>query len=60
MKKRALILALAVLPVLAAVGAAVAGNVFDGPKNSTAAFHDVTKAKEAGYTVTVFDKAGLS
>jgi hypothetical protein len=60
MRKRALILALAVVPVLAAVGAAVAGNVFDGPKNSTAAFHDVQKARDAGYTVTVVDKAGLS
>jgi len=60
MKKRALILALAVVPVLAAVGAAVAGNVFDGPKNSTAAFHDVQKARDGGYTVTVVDKAGLS
>jgi hypothetical protein len=60
MKKRALSLALAVVPVLAAVGAAVAGNVFDGPKNSTAAFHDVQKARDAGYTVTVVDKAGLS
>ena len=59
MKKRALILALAVLPVLAAVGAAVAGNVFDSPKNSTAAFHDVEKAREAGYTETVIDRAGL-
>jgi hypothetical protein len=59
MKKRALILALAILPVLAAVGAAVAGNVFDGPKNSTAAFHDYSQAYAAGYTETVFDKAGL-
>ena len=32
MKKRALILALAVLPVLAAVSAAVAAGAFDGPK----------------------------
>ena len=60
MKKRALILCLAVLPVLVAVGAAVAAGAFDSPKNSTARFHDVDKAKEAGYTVTVFDKAGLS
>ena len=61
MKKRAVILALAlaVVPVLAAVGAAVAAGAFDGPKNSTARFHDVDKAIEAGYTVTVFDKAGL-
>ena len=60
MKKRVLILALAVLPILVAVGGAVAAGVFDEPKNSTAAFHDVEKAKAAGYTVTVFDKAGLS
>ena len=60
MKKRVLILALAVLPVLMAVGGAVAAGVFDQPKNSTAAFHDVEKAKQAGYDVTVFDKAGLS
>ena len=59
MKKRALILALAVLPVLAAVGAAVAAGTFDGPKSSTAAFHDLDKAKEAGYTVRVFDLAGI-
>ena len=60
MRKRPLILALAVLPVLVAVGGAVAAGAFDQPKNSTARFHDVEKAKEAGYTVTVFDKAGLS
>lgn len=59
MKKRALILALAIVPVLAAVGGAVAAGAFDGPKNSTAQFHDVDEAIEAGYTVTVFDKAGL-
>jgi hypothetical protein len=60
MKKRALIMVLAVLPVLAAVSAAVAAGAFDGPKDSTARFHDIEKAKEAGYTVKVFDKAGLS
>ena len=59
MKRRALILALAALPVLAAVGAAVAAGAFDGPKNSTARFHDIEKAKEAGYTVKVIDQAGL-
>jgi hypothetical protein len=59
MRKRALILALAVLPVLATVGAAVAAGAFDGPKSSTARFHDIDKAMEAGYTVKVFDKAGL-
>jgi len=60
MKKRALIMVLAVLPVLGAVSAAVAAGAFDGPKDSTARFHDLEKAKEAGYTVQVFDKAGLS
>ena len=59
MKKRALILALAVLPVLAAVSAAVAAGAFDGPKNSTARFHDIDQAMEAGYTVKVIDQAGL-
>jgi hypothetical protein len=59
MKKRALILAIAVLPVLAAVSAAVAAGAFDGPKDSTARFHDIRQAEAAGYTVTVFDKAGL-
>jgi hypothetical protein len=59
MKKRALILVIAALPVLAAVSAAIAAGAFDEPKSSTARFHDVEKAKEAGYTVTVFDKAGL-
>ena len=59
MRKRALILALAVLPVLAAVSAAVAAGGFDGPKDSTARFHDIDKAIEAGYTVKVIDKAGL-
>jgi hypothetical protein len=59
MKKRALILALAVLPVLAAVSAAVAAGAFDGPKNSTARFHDIDQAMEAGYTVKVVDLAGI-
>ena len=59
MKKRALILALAVLPVLAAVSAAVAAGAFDGPKDSTARFHDIDQAMEAGYTVKVIDQAGL-
>jgi hypothetical protein len=59
MRKRALILALAVLPVLAAVGAAVAAGAFDGAKTSTARFHDVDKAIKAGYSVRVFDLAGI-
>ena len=32
---------------------------FDGPKSSTAAFHDLDQAKEAGYSVRVFDLAGI-
>ena len=57
--KRIVMLALFVLPVLVASGIAVAAGAFDGPKDSTARFHDIEKAKEAGYTVKVFDKAGL-
>jgi hypothetical protein len=59
MKKRALILALAVLPVLAAVSAAVAAGAFEGPKSSTARFHDIDQATAAGYTVKVADLAGI-
>ena len=59
MKKRALILALAVLPVLAAVGAAVAAGAFDGAKPATARFHDLDKAIEAGYSFRLFDLAGI-
>lgn len=57
--KRIVILTLFVLPVVVAAGIAVAADAFDGPKSATARFHDVEKAKEAGYKVTVFDKAGL-
>lgn len=57
--KRVLVLLAFVVPVFAAVGIAVAASAFDGAKSSTASFHDVEKAKEAGYTVTVADKAGL-
>lgn len=59
MKKRALILALAVLPILTAVGAAVAAGAFDGAKPATARFHDLDQAIEAGYTVRVFDKNNI-
>jgi hypothetical protein len=57
--KRIVALILFVLPVLVATGIAVAAGAFDGAKSSTARFHDIDKAKEAGYTVTVFDRAGL-
>ena len=59
MKRRALILVFAMLPVLIAVSAAFAAGAFEGPKSSTARFHDVEQAKEAGYEVTVVDRAGL-
>ena len=59
MKKRALILALTVLPVLAVVGAAVASGAFDGAKPATAAFHDVDKAIEEGYSIRLADLAGI-
>ena len=59
MRKYALILALVVLPVLAAVGAAVAAGAFDGAKSSTARFHDVDKAIEAGYSIRLADLAGI-
>ena len=60
MKKRALILALAVLPVLAVVGGAIAAGAFDGAKSATARFHDFEQAKAAGYSVTVADLAGIT
>jgi hypothetical protein len=59
MKKRALILSLAVLPVVVAVGAAVAASAFDGAKSATAPFHDIDQAIAAGYTVKVADIAGI-
>ena len=59
MKKRALILALAVLPVLVAVGVAVAAGGFDGAKSATARFHDLDQAIAAGYSVKVADLAGI-
>lgn len=59
MRKRALILALVVLPVLAAVGAAVAAGAFEGAKSSTARFHDVDKAIEFGYSIRLADLAGI-
>jgi hypothetical protein len=56
--KRLLIAALAVVPVVA--GVAIAASAFDGAKSATARFHDLEQAKEAGYTVTVADLAGIT
>jgi hypothetical protein len=58
MKRRILIAALAVLPVVVA-GVAVGASAFEGAKSSTARFHDLDQAKAAGYTVTVADLAGI-
>ena len=60
MRKRLTLLILAVAPVLAAAGIAVGSSAFDGAKSATARFHDVDKAREAGYSATVADKAGLT
>jgi hypothetical protein len=59
MQKRLFLLVLAVAPVIA-VGVALAASAFDGAKSATARFHDIEQAKQAGYTVTVIDRAGLS
>ncbi len=58
--KRILVLTLFVVPVLVATGIAVAAGAFDGAKSSTARFHDIDTAREAGYTAMVADKAGLT
>ena len=60
MRKRLILLVLAVAPVLAAAGIAVGSSAFDGAKSATARFHDVDQAREAGYSATVADKAGLT
>jgi hypothetical protein len=60
MKKYLFVLVIAVVPVLSAVGIAVAAGAFDGAKPATASFHDVDQAKAAGYTVQVFDKNGIT
>ena len=59
MRKRLVILAAVVLP-LVVVGLAIAAGAFDGAKSATARFHDLNKAKAAGYTVQVFDAAGIT
>jgi hypothetical protein len=60
MRKTLTLLAVGVAPVLVLVGAALAAGAFDGAKQSTARFHDVEKARAAGYTVTVADLAGVT
>ena len=48
------------LAALGAAGIAVGAGAFDGAKPATARFHDLDKAKAAGYTVTVIDLSGAS
>ena len=58
-RSRILIPVLFVLPVLVATSIAAASGLFGGARESTARFHDVDKAIEAGYSVRVFDLAGI-
>lgn len=60
MKKRVLILVVAALPVLAAVGVAGASGVFADAKHATARFQDVDTAIEAGYTLRLPDLTGAT
>jgi hypothetical protein len=48
------------LAALGAAGIAVGAGAFDGAKPATARFHDLDKAKAAGYTVTVVDLSGAT
>lgn len=56
--KRAFLIIVVLVPALVAAGIAAAGGV--GAKNATARFHDLDKAVEAGYEVTVADLAGIT
>jgi hypothetical protein len=59
---RLVVLTLAALPLLAVAGVAFAGggaSVKDATQ-ATSEFHDLDKAKAAGYTVQVFDAAGIT
>ena len=60
--KRALVLTLAVLPVLIVAGYAAAGGrgPMDGAAPATARFHDLEAAVAAGYSVRVADVNGVT
>ena len=60
MKRRILIVAGAILPVLAATGIALAAGGLTGAKSATAGFHTLKQAKAAGYTVKVRDLKGYA
>ena len=58
---RLIVVALAAAPLLVVTGVAVAGlGGAEGAKPATARFHDLDKAKQAGYEVQVFDAAGIT
>ena len=56
--KRAFLILAVLVPAFAVAGIAAAGGV--GAKSATAPFHDLDKAVEAGYSVTVADLAGIT
>jgi hypothetical protein len=59
---RLIVLMVAAMPLLVAAGVALAGggaSVKDATQASSE-FHDLDKAKEAGYVVQVFDAAGIT
>jgi hypothetical protein len=60
MKKRALTLILVVLPMLVAVGVAVASGVFRDARDATERFHDVDAAIAAGYDFRLPDQTGAT
>ena len=61
MRKRLLILAVASLPFVVGAGIALAASGgLEEAKPATAAFHDLDKAKAAGYTVEVADLSGAT
>ncbi len=57
---RRLIFSALALTALLTAGIAVAAGAFDGAKPATARFHDLDKAKAAGYTVRVADVNGIT
>ncbi len=57
---RRLVFAVLALAALSVAGIAVAAGAFDGAQPATARFHDLEKAKAAGYTVRVADLSGAT
>ena len=60
MKKRALIFVVAVLPLLVAVGVAMASGVFRDAREATHRYHDVDAAIAAGYDFRLPDLTGAT